>query len=32
VLRGSLSELLEQLGEGQLKGEYTVVIAGADDK
>jgi len=29
VLRGRLSELLAALGETELKGEYTVVIAGA---
>ena len=30
VLRGTLSELLEQLNDSDLKGEYTVVIAGTD--
>lgn len=30
VVRGTLSELLEQLNGSNLKGEYTVVIAGTD--
>lgn len=31
VTRGTLSELIAGLGEGELKGEYTVVIGGAED-
>lgn len=30
ISRGNLSELLAQLGDADLKGEYTVVIAGCD--
>ncbi len=30
VLRGTLSEIKQQLSEEKLLGEYTVVIAGAD--
>ncbi len=30
VVRGALSELLEQLDGSDLKGEYIVVIAGTD--
>ncbi len=32
VQRGSLSELASGLGEGKLRGEYVVVIAGADER
>lgn len=32
VVRGRLSELLAALGDAELKGEYTVVIAGAGDE
>ena len=32
VARGTLSELLAQLGDSEPRGEYTIVIAGAEDR
>jgi 16S rRNA (cytidine1402-2'-O)-methyltransferase len=32
VARGTLSELLAQLGDSEPRGEYTIVIAGADSR